>query len=197
MDQEKKDRRVRRTRQLLQDALLSLLKEKRYEDISVQDIIQRADVARSTFYVHYVDKDDLLMGGQGIFAGGFDQHSGERHFVETKNISVFSVQLWFQHIKMQSPILKIMEKDSAMELAMKTLHGIIKHDVEDKVQRHLKIENGAVPSSLIVDYLAGSLMILLTWWLKQGMPHPPERMDEIFQQLVMPGVSSFLEDRII
>jgi hypothetical protein len=61
----------------------------------------------------------------------------------------------------------------------------------------LKIENTALPSSLIVDYLAGSLIVLLTWWLKQGMPHPPERMDELYQQLVMPGVSSIIENRIL
>jgi AcrR family transcriptional regulator len=66
MEPEKKDRRTRRTRQLLRSALLSLLKEKRYDEISVQDIIERADVARSTFYMHYVDKDDLLTGGQGF-----------------------------------------------------------------------------------------------------------------------------------
>ena len=56
MENEKQDRRTRRTRQLLRDAFVALLKEKRYEDVSVQDIIERADMARSTFYVHYVDK---------------------------------------------------------------------------------------------------------------------------------------------
>ncbi|MCI0550259.1 MAG: TetR/AcrR family transcriptional regulator [Anaerolineae bacterium] len=62
MEHEKEDRRIRRTRQLLRDSFLELLKEKRYEDISVQDISARADVARSTFYVHYMDKEDLLVG---------------------------------------------------------------------------------------------------------------------------------------
>ena len=73
MEQEKKDRRTRKTRQLLRDALLALLKEKRYEEISVQDIIERADVARSTFYMHYMDKDDLLTGGQGVFAANLGE----------------------------------------------------------------------------------------------------------------------------
>ena len=73
MDPEKHDRRTRKTRQQLRSALLVLLKEKRYEEISVQDIIERADVARSTFYMHYVDKNDLLTGGQGIFAENIGQ----------------------------------------------------------------------------------------------------------------------------
>src|ERR1043166_4156962 len=54
------DRRVQRTRQLLQDALVSLMVEKGYEDTTVQDIIDRANVGRATFYAHFADKDTLL-----------------------------------------------------------------------------------------------------------------------------------------
>src|SRR5512140_2306583 len=93
MEQEKKDRRTRKTRQVLRDTLLMLLKEKRYDDISVQDIIERADVARSTFYVHYVDKDDLLTGRHGIFAENLGQqltaHAGEH------GEAAMSSQAWF------------------------------------------------------------------------------------------------------
>src|SRR5512135_3076549 len=60
MEVKKLDRRERRTRQLLSEALIALMQEKRYEAITVQDIIDRADVGRSTFYAHYRDKDDLF-----------------------------------------------------------------------------------------------------------------------------------------
>ena len=134
MEPEKKDRRTRKTRQILREALLMLLKEKRYEDISVQDIIERADVARSTFYVHYVDKDDLLTGRHGIFAENLGEqmhaHAGER------SASAFSSRTWFYHIQAQGDILKVIAKDSAMELAMKTLRGIIHGSVQDGIQAH-------------------------------------------------------------
>jgi len=55
------DRRVRRTRTLLQDALIALILEKGYEAVTVQDIIDRADVGRSTFYAHFLDKQQLLL----------------------------------------------------------------------------------------------------------------------------------------
>ena len=55
------DRRVRRTRQLLRDALMELTLERGYDRVTVQDILDRADVGRSTFYAHYRDKDDLLV----------------------------------------------------------------------------------------------------------------------------------------
>jgi AcrR family transcriptional regulator len=191
MELEKKDRRTRRTRQLLRSALLSLLKEKRYQEISVQDIIERADVARSTFYMHYVDKDDLLTGGQGVFAENLGEqltaHAGENH------TSIFSSRAWFYHIQAQVPILKVIAKDSAMELAMKTLRGIIHRSFEEGMQTHSQIEKASMPLPLIVDYLTDTLMTLLTWWFKDGMRYTPEQMDEMFQQLVMPGVSSVLK----
>ena len=189
MEPEKKDRRTRKTRQLLRDTLLTLLKEKRYEEISVQDIIERADVARSTFYVHYVDKDDLLTGSHGIFAENLGAqmlaHAGESG-------SAFSSRTWFYHIQAQGDILKVIAKDSAMELAMKTLHGIIHDSVQKGMQAHAPIKNASVPLPLIVDYLTDTLMTLIKWWFKDGMRYTPEQMDEMFQQLVMPGVLAVL-----
>ena len=189
MEPEKKDRRTRKTRQLLRDTLLTLLKEKRYEDVSVQDIIARADVARSTFYVHYVDKDDLLTGSHGIFAENLGEqmlaHAGESG-------SAFSSRTWFYHIQAQGDILKVIAKDSAMELAMKTLHGIIHDSVQKCMQAHAPIKNASVPLPLIVDYLTDTLMTLIKWWFKDGMRYTPEQMDEMFQQLVMPGVLAVL-----
>ena len=187
MEREKQDRRTRKTRQLLRSALLALLQEKRYAEISVQDIIERADVARSTFYVHYVDKDDLLTGGHGVFAENLG-HRMQAHSVEN-DASVFSAALWFYHVRAQVDILRIIAKDSAMELAMKTLHGIIHRNIKEAMRTHQTL-NANVPQTLIVDYLADTLMTLIKWWFRDGMKYTPEQMDKMFQQLVMPGVLS-------
>ena len=60
-EKKKTDARVRRTRDALGDALITLMQEKAWETITVQDILDRAHVSRSTFYTHYSDKDDLFM----------------------------------------------------------------------------------------------------------------------------------------
>jgi len=189
MDQEKKDRRTRKTRQLLRSSLLVLLKERRYDDISVQDIIERADIARSTFYVHYADKDDLLTGQYGIFAENLGQQltarSGEH------GAPGFSSLAWFYHIQAQSDILKVIAKDPAMDMAMKTLRGIIFHSVQSGIQAHPQNGgDGRMPLSLMVEYLTDTLMTLIKWWFKDGMRYTPEQMDDMFRRLVMPGVSS-------
>jgi AcrR family transcriptional regulator len=61
--EKKLDRRVQRTRRLLHEALIFLILEKKYESITVQEILDRADVGRSTFYLHFRDKDELLVSG--------------------------------------------------------------------------------------------------------------------------------------
>ena len=193
MEHGKEDRRTRRTRQLLRDALLALLKAKRFEDISVQDIIERADVARSTFYVHYTDKDDLLVGKWGVFASNLGHHSELMAYEEKDTQSMFATRVWFQHIQAQEPIFKIIARDSAMDLAMKTLHGLLRSDIQAKVQSHIP-EVSPIPSSLVMDYMASSLMTIIKWWVRHDMSYPPQRMDEIFQQLVMPGVFSIRGD---
>ena len=196
MEREKQDRRTRKTRQLLRSTLLGLLKEKRYEDISVQDIIERADVARSTFYTHYVDKDDLLTGQHGVFAENLGEHIQAHSQREDDGSAsspgtMFSVRTWFYHVQAQGPILKLIAKDSALDLAMKTLHRIVQRSVEESLQAHLQAEKDIdIPASVLVDYVTGSLMILIQWWFKQGMTKTPEQMDALFQQLVIPGVSS-------
>lgn len=189
MERDKEGRRTRRTRQLLRDALLGLLKDKRFEDISVQDIIERADVARSTFYVHYIDKDDLLVGKWGVFASNLGHHTELMVHEEKNSESIFPARVWFQHIQAQDHILKIIAKDSALDLAMKTLHGILRNDIQAKVQKHLN-ESGPIPPSLVVDYMASALMALIKWWVRHDMSYSLEQMDEIFQHLVMTSVIS-------
>jgi AcrR family transcriptional regulator len=57
------DRRIQKTLSLLREALVSLIAEKPYDTIVVKEILDRANVGRSTFYTHFCDKDDLLVSG--------------------------------------------------------------------------------------------------------------------------------------
>jgi AcrR family transcriptional regulator len=191
MERDGQDRRTRNTRQRLRQALLELLKKNRYGDISIQDITERADVARSTFYTHYVDKDDLLTGAHGIFAENLDQQMTAHAGVDGS--SAFSSLQWFHHIQAQGEILKVIAKDPAMDLAMKTLRGIIHRSVEEGLQAHAGMdENAGIPTSVTVDYLTDALLSLIKWWFAHGMTHTPEEMDDMFRRLVTPGIQSIM-----
>lgn len=192
MAREKPDRRVRNTRQRLRHALLELLLEKRYQAISVEEIIARADVARSTFYTHYFDKDDLLTGERGIFADNLDQRMHAHS--QPPESSAFSSLPWFHHIQAQGHILKVIARDPAMKLAMQTLRGIIRRSVEDGLKAHVQhADSSGIPFSVAVDYVTDSLMSLIKWWVDHGMTQTPGEMDEMFKRLVLPGLTSALK----
>src|SRR5215813_9896903 len=93
-----KDRRIQKTQNLLHEALASLLREKPYDAIVVKEILDRANVGRSTFYMHFRDKDDLLVSGIHDMLGSVDSTglptSGKRY----ERIIRFSLPI-FEHIQ--------------------------------------------------------------------------------------------------
>src|SRR5678815_5861626 len=91
----KEDARVRRTRDALGDALVALMQEKPFESITVQDVLDRAHVGRSTFYSHYSDKDDLLMSDVDDF---YERVSMGLSATGEKSERVFPVKEFFSHI---------------------------------------------------------------------------------------------------
>src|SRR3972149_751590 len=82
MTQNVLDRRVQKTRKLLQDALIELVAEKGYESVTIQEILDKANVGRSTFYSHFQDKDQLLHSILDRLDELFEQH--EKLFLDTK-----------------------------------------------------------------------------------------------------------------
>src|SRR5918998_2646510 len=94
-DKKKADARVKRTRDALGDALIALMHEKPFETITVQDVLDRAHVSRSTFYSHYSDKDDLLMSDADEF---FEMLAVALSVRGDKSDRVFPVREFFAHL---------------------------------------------------------------------------------------------------
>ena len=189
------DRRVRRTFQLLRDAFTVLLLERGYEAIKVQDIIDKADVARSTFYTHFLNKEDLLLGELGIFSSALN-HSEQGNFTEDEDEEgkfILPTRALFRHVQAQSRIYKAMVGGPGWDLVIKTFHNHLDCGIQKRIKQYIKDEKAlSVPLPVLTDSLTGALITLIKWWLDHDMPYPPERMDEIFQQLSMPGVYGVL-----
>jgi AcrR family transcriptional regulator len=180
------DRRTRRTRQLLRDALIALMLEKRYDKITVQDIIDRADVGRSTFYAHYRDKEDLHQSSFAEMLEALTHHLRESDTGSHRLVP--SLEL-FRHVQQQHHLYKALVPGRGVELLFKTGHDYISRIIERRLAAHLpEQQTPTVPLPVVANYVAGALVTLLKWWLDHQMSYSPERMDEIFQQLVMPGV---------
>jgi len=97
MRNETHDRRIQRTRKALYDAMIALIIEKGFDSATVQDVIQRANVGRSTFYSHFKDTEDLFLSGFENLWSLFDEHLKTQ---AAKKTSPWEISLVvFQHVK--------------------------------------------------------------------------------------------------
>lgn len=188
----KADRRSARTRQLLSAALIELMSEQRYDDITVQDIIERANIGRSTFYAHYGDKEDLLMSGFTRVLDTLSQHSHQLD--QGGQQALPSLADFFQHVQDHHRLYKALVHGGGIDRLFKKSHQHMRRNIE----QHLAalIPDGKTPAAplpLVADYLSGAILSMLTWWLDNNMPYTPAQMDRLFQQLVRPGVQTTLQ----
>src|SRR5262245_48789910 len=181
----KEDARVRRTRDALGDALVALMQEKPFDTITVKDVLDRANVSRSTFYSHYSDKNDLLMSDAEEF---FESISMALSAHNDKSDRVFPVQEFFTHLADVQPFYKALVKSGQFQENMELARGHFARGIERRLS---ELPRGqSIPAnerSAIAFTHAGALLSLLTWWLDRGMREPPEQMDELFHRMVWNG----------
>ena len=190
---EKADRRSRRSRRLIVDALLGLMLEQRFERITVQEIIDRADVGRSTFYAQFRNKEDVLESEFARVLGLLH----EQHLTGAQDPAAHllpSLGL-FRHVQEHRPLYAAQLRGLAVDSHTQGVHRALR----DRAARELALAADTaeltVPLDVVAEYLAGALLSLIQWWLDHGMPHTPEQMEAIFQQLVMPGVRAVLPEQ--
>jgi AcrR family transcriptional regulator len=181
------DRRVQRSQQALHEALTALILEKRYDKITVQEIIDRANVGRSTFYAHFFDKEDLLVKG-------FELHSGRLHAQsetapDGEGEYVFHSLLFFRRAHLHYHLHQAMVEGGGADLILKTVRHHLQEEIESYLRQRFPDEKSApLPLPVIANFLEGAMIAVATGWLDGGQPYSPEEINDIFQQLVMNGI---------
>ena len=185
---DKTDARVRRTCDALGDALIALMQEKPFDTITVQDVLDRAHVSRSTFYSHYSDKDDLLMSDADEFFQALSMALSEHG---DKSDRVFPVREFFAHLSDVQPFFKALVKSGKYQENMDLARGHFARGIERRLTelpRSQSIPPHELPAIAFTH--AGALLSLLAWWLDRGMRESPAEMDQLFHRMVWNGVSS-------
>jgi AcrR family transcriptional regulator len=189
------DRRVRRTRDLLRTALLSLIQEKGYDRITVQDILDRADIGRSTFYAHYRDKDDLLRAGfEDVRVALAAERDAAEKGTHAKVELLQPLLVVFQHVGRHRPFWASLSRKGGAELVTR----ILRESVTDLVREHLRFQlRGTVTNQsqleAAIQFTSGACMGLLLWWLENDvLPDTPEQLHATFGRLATQGVRRFL-----
>lgn len=186
------DRRVRRTRELLRRAVTELIVEKGYDRVTVQDILDRADVGRSTFYAHYRDKDDLLRDGlHDVY---------EVIEAETAKAADASAELLrpplviFQHVERYRHTWGAVSRGRGSAPIL----GILRDYSERLIRAHLtaqfpRRDHGTRQFEAAVQFITGALIGLVTWWITNDVNYSAEEIHAMFRRLGLPGLAGLID----
>jgi AcrR family transcriptional regulator len=185
------DRRVARTRATLQQAHISLILEKGYDAITVDDICNAANVGRSTFYAHYTSKDDLRRSGLEHLRKELVDRQKDA-LAKSGNIRDrslgFSLAM-FEHARDHIDLYRALVGGRGGAIALGTirhmLSGLIRNELAATVD---KKSADVIPRELVVQYVVGSFMAVMTWWLDGGAKLPPGQIDAMFRRLATEGI---------
>lgn len=189
------DRRVQRTREGLHHALLDLILEKRYDKITVQDIIDRANVGRSTFYAHFLDKEDLLEQGLRQIGQQLHQSMAERSDDGPEGggeaDSILNSHVFFVHAYANRDLYRAMISGGGGDFLLDTGRKHFTAGLEAHLsQRAASGGKQEIPTAVVARYLAGAMMSILTWWLAEDMPYPPETINAMYESLARPSLEA-------
>ena len=193
MEQMVQDRRIRRTRRQLQRAMLELLQEKDVRSITVQELTQRADINRGTFYAHYRDIFDLL---EQMERDLFDRLEGLLSSYSAQDLQVELTPLladMFGFVR-DDPVLRLTFLDQhTQDSFFRRLHQLILKKCADDWQglylpEDLKMWNGCL------DFLVSGVVGLARGWMKRGFEEDPKQLAKLANQLILTGLTLPMRD---
>lgn len=212
------DRRVQKTRKLLQDALIELVAEKGYETVTIQEILDSANVGRSTFYTHFQDKDQLLHSILDRLDELFEQHT--RQILDTtKNVGkgknrdfalgTSPTLSLFRFVGQNHRFFKAMLGNRGYGIFARRVydyvfahvHGIFTEPAHADALTHLhgsfntlrsREKYGSLQVEIAAHYFVSALMGIMVWWVEKDMPCTAEEIDGLFRELAIPGFRQVL-----
>src|SRR5579864_2391747 len=172
------DSRVRRTRNALGDALIALIQERPFDSITVQDVLKRANVGRSTFYVHYRDKDDLFLSDVEEF---LELAATALSRKKEKSERVAPVKEFFAHVRDGAKLYKALTASGKLNDFMELARGHFARGIKQRLKEIPRSQ--AIPvekREVLAHALSSALLSLLSWWIEHGCNEAPAAMDETF-----------------
>ncbi len=180
------DQRIRLTRKLLKDALVQLMQKQHISEISVRSLCELADINRSTFYAHYTDPFDLLRQiGQEVMEN-LKSHLEKQDYQHNRPLSAQMLTQILEYAKDNAEVFKVLFSENCdfdFQKDIMDLSQIVSFQLNPKYDEQVR--------GYITVYGITGCMSLLQKWLQGGMIEPPEKISEIFLQLLYHGILSF------
>lgn len=179
------DLRIRRTRSRLGNALVALIQEKPVDKVTVREVLNRASVGRSTFYLHYRDMDDLFLS---VLEDGLEMWTTALSKQQENSRRFAPVMEFFAHVASARKLYRALVDSGRIHAFFDLAQGYFARGIARRlkemslanlVQRDLDARSHA---------LAGNLLSLLKWWLDRGARESPKAMDELFHRMAWNGL---------
>ena len=173
------DRRITKTRKAIYTAFLQLLNQKNFESITVQEIIDLADVGRSTFYSHYESKELLL--------DELCRYLFHHLFEREKNISTeaYLAHIFSHFKKNQDHVTSLLF--SKNDYFLRQLQKELEHHVYPMVAENLQTVHPNIPSSYLKHLVVTNFIETLTWWMKKGKAYNEQEVIQFYLEILKVG----------
>lgn len=183
------DRRARRTRRQLKEALFALILEKGYDTVTIEEITGRADLGRTTFYLHYRDKEELLLEAIDSTAKDLIERLPPPAWNVASPPAEDAILVTFQHAAENAQLYRIILRGEGATRAHARFHAIIRQKASELIDERIAagMLHPVLPVDVFASYFAGSMLATITWWLESNIPYPPEQMAEMFRRMVFQG----------
>jgi len=190
------DRRTQKTHKALREALASLMFEKNYHSIVIQEILDRANVGRSTFYTHYRDKDELLVAGlQGMreLLSRAQQEAAASATRSYEKVISFSLAM-FEHAHDHRKLYRTLSGGPGWTIVRQHIEEMLVKLMKDQARPLFRQRaTSEVSFELFVHFLGASFMSVLTWWFNSRVPLAPKEIDALYRDLVIPTLAAHLK----
>lgn len=183
----KPDRRVKRTRELLQSALIELINERGYDALTIQEIVDRANIGRTTFYLHYNSKDDLFMSCHEAIVSEFNSGHLFSHPLSREELLSPEVPpgrtVAYQHLEETRARLNPIFQGKDGPLILRRIRDGSAQEIEANLRAVFTETDSTIPFDLLANYLAGAQIALVQWWLEKRQVHTAESLAHAFHRL--------------
>jgi AcrR family transcriptional regulator len=176
------DRRVQRTRKLLQDAIMQLIGEKGYDAITVQDILDRANVGRATFYAHYQNKEDLFLAHHHEFSAEFGLGRWTSEQLEASDPPETLIS-FLQIIGENRSLYHVITNSRDGDRIWRGLKTSIVTNLMDSLRIAFGEQSPHIPLDALTEYIASAQLGLIGWWMEQRCPYTARQMGEILHRM--------------
>jgi len=192
MAEKKLDRRVQRTRALLRDALMALIQEKGYDAVTIEEITERANLGRTTFYLHYQSKDDLLLDHHADFTAhlNLDRMSREQLLGNKPQPEMVA---FLQEISEGKTVYLAFTRAKDADVIMRNVRQRMMENLQESLLEAFPDAAPHVPLEILTNYLVSAQMSLIDWWITNRTGYEADQIATILHRLQLAAVRDAFE----